>query len=110
MGFRKEFLEDLLIIELPENLVANNIKEFKKVVEPHLGTNPMIVLDFSQVGIVDSLGIGTILSILKQVKAQKGDLKLYNVDEDLVDLFRLMRLDRVFDIYDTRQEAIDASL
>ena len=110
MGFQKEFVGELLIVELPENLVANNIKEFKKVVEPHIDTNPMIVLDFSHVGIVDSLGIGTILSILKRVKAKKGDLKLYNVDEDLVDLFRLMRLDRVFDIYETRQEAIDASL
>ena len=110
MGFQKEFVGELLIVELPENLVANNIKEFKKVVEPHIDTNPMIVLDFSQVGIVDSLGIGTILSILKRVKAHKGDLKLYNVDEDLVDLFRLMRLDRVFDIYETRQEAIDASM
>ena len=110
MGFQKEFVGDLLIVELPENLVANNIKEFKKVVEPYIDTNPMIVLDFSNVGIVDSLGIGTILSILKRVKAQKGDLKLYNVDEDLVDLFRLMRLDRVFDIYETRQEAIDASM
>ena len=110
MGFQKEFVGDLLIVRLPENLVANNIKDFKQLVEPCIETNPMIVLDFTEVGIVDSLGIGTILSVLKQVKAQNGDLKLYNVDEDLVDLFRLMRLDRVFDIYETRQEAIDASM
>jgi len=108
MGFQTEFAEDVLIVELPENLVASNIKEFKQVMEPYIKTNPMIVFDFSQVGIVDSLGIGTILSILKQVKALKGDLKLYEVDEDLVNLFRLMRLDRVFDIYESRQEAIDA--
>lgn len=57
-----------------------------------------IVVDLQHVEMVDSFGVGIFISTQNSLQAQGGKLTVMNVSEDLLHLFRLMRLDKHFTI------------
>lgn len=57
-----------------------------------------ITIDFDAVSLVDSNGIGTLIAAHNQLKSGQGSLKLTNVSPDIAKMFKIMRLNRHFDI------------
>lgn len=86
-------------------LDANNAKEFKKDIAPILTNSKNIVLEMSEVKFVDSSGCGTLLSCLRQLKSENGELKLCGVHKTVRTLFELIRIHRIIEIFDTKEEA-----
>jgi anti-sigma B factor antagonist len=105
----KGFMEDndVLVIELREdNLDASNVREFKDAVQAVMHERTRVVLDMSGVKFVDSSGLGALISCLRQLNARRGDFKLCGMSTTVRALFELMRMHRVFNIHETRQEAV----
>lgn len=67
-----------------------------------------ILVNLEQVKHVDSSGLGSLLFGLRQAKAQNGTLKLVRPRPSVLNLIRIARLDRVFEIYDNEQSAIES--
>jgi anti-sigma B factor antagonist len=65
----------------------------------------LIVLDLSEVDFVDSSGLGAIVASLKMLGG-KGDLVISGASDKVMSLFKLTRMDRVFQIFATRDEAV----
>jgi anti-sigma B factor antagonist len=59
---------------------------------------PHVVVDLQHVEMVDSFGMGLFISAQNLLHAQGGKLTVMNVSEDLLRMFRLMRLDKHFAI------------
>jgi anti-sigma B factor antagonist len=98
---------DVAIVVLSgPNLDAGNEKDFKRDVRPVLESNAKVVFDMGRLRFVDSSGLGAILSCLRQVRAAGGDLKLCEMTKAVRTLFELVRMHRIFDIYNTRDEAV----
>ena len=57
---------------------------------------------------MDSSGCGAILSYLRQLNTVGGDLKLCCINKPVRALFQLVRMHRIFDILNTREEAVKA--
>lgn len=68
-----------------------------------------IVLDLSGIFFIDSSGLVAIVSILKMLNPS-GNLVICGMNEAVLDLFRLTRMNRVFQIFSSREEAVDALL
>ena len=66
------------------------------------------VLDMSGISMVDSAGLGLMLSIYATVRNQGGDLKLLNVGKHIKDLLRIMGLTHVFQMFEDEDVAIRA--
>jgi anti-sigma B factor antagonist len=66
--------------------------------------NTKIVLDLSGVDFVDSSGLGAIVTCLK-VLGRKGDLVISGVKNDVMTMFVLTRMDRVFQMFPTIADA-----
>jgi anti-sigma B factor antagonist len=64
-----------------------------------------IVLDLGGLRYIDSSGIGALVSWFKRVRDQQGDLKIANLGAQPREIFRLLRLDRAFEIYDSTEAA-----
>jgi len=64
-----------------------------------------VVLDLSAVELVDSTGLGGMLSLLKKMP-RGGNLVLFGCRPTIVELLKLTRLDRVFPIAATEREAL----
>ena len=58
-----------------------------------------LTLDFGEVLMVDSMGIGVVIAAFNSVQKAGGSLKLVNLSADVGSLFRTMRLDRHFEIH-----------
>ena len=70
-----------------------------------LDGNRRIVLDLGAVQFLDSTGLGSIVSSLKRLDGN-GVLVICNAGEMVMDVFRLTRMDRVFPIVRTLDDAL----
>jgi len=108
MLLNAESVEGITVVELPGRIVAVNNRAFDKDLAPLIKPNAKIILDLTQVNRLDSSGVGSIVACLKQVRTAGGDVKLCGLSMKIRALFEMVRLNRVFDIFNTRQEALDS--
>ncbi len=109
MNLLVEQFGDVAVVTLTsEQLDASNASDFKREMEPVLRDYTRVVLDLGRVQFVDSRGCGMILSCLKNLTERKGDLKICAVTPPVRTVFDLVRLHRICDILDTKQQAVAA--
>ncbi len=100
---------EVTLVEIPfENLDASNERAFKQEMAPVLEAEPKVALGLSGLQFVDSSGLGAILACLRRVNARGGDLKLYGMTRPVRALFELVRMHRVFEIYNSRDEVVES--
>jgi anti-sigma B factor antagonist len=93
-------------MELPETLNHVEGEKFVAELQPLLETHrPRIVLDCSQVQHMDSAGIETLLYCMQEAMKRDGDLKLAAVSPAAATIMELMRVDRLFEVFETAEEA-----
>lgn len=93
---------------LLKELDAGNVGEFKTDMGPILEANRKLVIDLGELQFVDSSGLGALLSCLRQMTAKSGDLKLCRMTKQVRATFELVRMHRIFEIFDTVDEAVAA--
>lgn len=65
-----------------------------------------IVLDFSKVSLVDSGGLGGLVSLLKATAAKNSNLLIFGLQKPVRVMFELTRMHKLFDIYNDLDECI----
>jgi anti-sigma B factor antagonist len=96
----------VIVMELPATLNHIEGQAFLMDVQPLLETDrPRIVFDCSQLQHVDSAGIELLLQCIEEAMKRDGDIKLAEVSPSLNAVLELMRVDRLFEIFDTVEEA-----
>lgn len=70
----------------------------------------VLIVDLSQVSYIDSAGLSALLLAERQQTAHGGDVRLVGVHENVKSLLRITQLDRIFPMYATVNEAIQADL
>ncbi|MDE3187903.1 MAG: STAS domain-containing protein [Acidobacteriota bacterium] len=109
MQIAVEKKDDVVVARIPvADLDAANSGEFKHDIAPILESGDKVVIDLSAVRFVDSSGLGAMLSCLRQMTAKGGDLKLSGMSKQVRATFELVRMHRIFDIFDTSEAAIAA--
>lgn len=56
----------------------------------------LVTLDLSSLRLIDSSGVGVLVSLFKRVRAAGGDVKIVGLKDQPLAIFKLLRLDRVF--------------
>ena len=67
-----------------------------------------VIVDFTKIDYIDSTGIGELVGYLGKFISQNRKLILVNPSERIQKLLKLAKLDAVFKIYGTEDEAISA--
>ncbi|MGJ7488445.1 STAS domain-containing protein [Variovorax sp. LT2P21] len=95
-----------LVIQLrEESLDASNVQVFKDEIQALLKHHTRVVFDLEGVRFIDSSGIGALLSCMRQMRQRQGEVRLCRLSATVIALFELMRLDRVFTLCTTCEEA-----
>lgn len=71
-----------------------------------INSNTRLIIDLKGVNYIDSSGFGCFLSIMKTARNNYGSLKFANAETRVKELFHILNLHTVFDIYDTLDESI----
>lgn len=99
----------VVVVAVDGQLIVGNRQELKqKVLDALDGGARKFVIDFSRTGYIDSSGLGVLVSLSKKIREQGGDLRLAGLNEDLQTLFELTKLDTLFAITKTPEEALAA--
>ena len=95
------------VVRVEGQLVVGNRGELKEYIQKLLDRGDRrFVLDFSGTGYIDSSGLGALVSLARKVREEGGDLRLSALNEDLRSLFELTKLDTLFTISETPDQAL----
>lgn len=97
----------VVVMQLPEQLNLENSENFLLeltcILESH---RPRIVLDCALVRSIDGAGVEMLLHCLEEAMKRDGDVKLCAVSREADVMLELMRVDRVFEVFATSDEAV----
>jgi anti-sigma B factor antagonist len=65
-----------------------------------------LALNLEGIRFIDSSGFGVFLSIMKTANSNHGQFKICNIRPEVMELFKLLQLHNVFDLYDTQEECV----
>ncbi len=104
----EQFNGTLLIQLKEEKLMAHVAADFRtEVAEIVAAGNHHLILDLSAVRVLDSGGLACLVTIKKMV-GKEGSLALCSLTERVERVFKLTRMDTVFDIFDDTELALAA--
>lgn len=92
-----------------ERIDAHNSGELKEYLLQMIesGKN-RIIIRLGNVRFIDSSGLGAFLSGNKHIAAKSGKLALVDIQKQVLSMFELTRLNRVFEIYANLDEAFSS--
>lgn len=106
----KHFIKDnILIVNLiGENLDTKAAPVLKAQVLDLVETTGInqVIFDLDHLQFVDSTGLSCLLSILRQLNQQEGELKLAQIAKPLRTMFELVSLHKIFETFNTTAEAL----
>ena len=109
MGFTQTTNKGIVLVRAEGQLIVGNRQELKNLVTERLEAGERrFVLDFSRTGYIDSSGLGALVTISKQVREQGGEMRLAGLNDDLRTLFELTKLDTLFAISNSAEQALSA--
>jgi len=92
---------------LAGRLDLNSSTKLKEEVKGYLNDGTIhLVLNLSEVDFINSSGLGTLVSILKDVRMMNGRMVLCNLAQYVQEIFEITQLSHIFDMYPTEQEAV----
>lgn len=66
---------------------------------------PRLLISFANVDHLSSAALGALITINNKVKEKTGELHLANIDPQIYEVFVITRLNKLFNIHDTTDEA-----
>lgn len=92
-----------------DNLDSSNGGLFRDAIKPYIEKYSSLLLDMGQLNFVDSSGLGTLLSTLRAMNSKNGQLRLFGMRRPVRALFELVRMHRIFQIFESQAEAAEDS-
>ena len=97
---------DVIVVYLKgQALDASNVQRFRSETTSLFDDGKNFVFIFQDLKFVDSSGIGALLSCLRRAHAAGGDVKLAELQPGVKQLFELVRMNRLFEIFETLEDA-----
>lgn len=108
MSFSTKVMKDITLIKIEAQRATVELAgEFKEELLKHIENgNIKVVVDMSQTDFLDSSFLGVLVTGLKRTSTKGGDLKIVGLQPPVHAMFELTRLCRIFDIFDTTEEAL----
>lgn len=78
----------------------------KLIEETYLHAGNVFILDLTEVNFIDSTGIGNLIRLSREIESGGKFLSLTGIGRNLRKVFNLSKIDNVFSVFNTAQEAI----
>jgi len=109
MEFDKREQGNITIISLTGRLDLSNGGKLKEEIKSLLTSEKLYIhLNMNNVEFVNSSGLGALVSIMKEVRLQKGRLTLSDLADYVQEIFDITQLSHIFEIFATEKEALSS--
>jgi anti-anti-sigma factor len=99
------------VVLYPDNYI-NDIEgeKLEELCDTFIGKGfTRVVVDFSETDLINSIGISILIGMIEKIKDKKGDIVFSGLKKVNHKVFDIVGLTRHIRIFDTEQQAIDAS-
>jgi anti-sigma B factor antagonist len=91
-----KILDEANIAEIGQNLTTLVVAKER----------PKLLLDFANVDHLSSAALGMLINVNNKVKHQNGQLRLANIKPQIMEVFEITKLNKLFKILPTRADAL----
>ena len=102
--------KDVRIVEFTNSKIIDelNIAEIGQTLTSIIdeAASPKLLLDFGQVDHLSSAALGMLINANGRIKSKNGQLRLANIKPQIYEVFQITKLNKLFYIHPTRQEAL----
>ncbi|MDH5720111.1 MAG: STAS domain-containing protein [Spirochaetia bacterium] len=104
----KDYTENgITVIEVPENIQKDQAELLEeKLFNIYNDKKKNIIIDLREINHICSSALGSIVSYKRLLKKEDGDIKLIVSSDELKQLFSITMLNKIFEMYDSKEEAI----
>ena len=98
----------IITLELSGQLDAHTAPIFERYLEERVRGKGMkhLVLDFSKLDYISSAGLGVLMGLIEEIRANGGDMRLASLPDKIYHVLDLLGFPVVFKIFKTREEAV----
>jgi anti-sigma B factor antagonist len=103
--------DDVLIVQFTSQKILSDVliaQIGRELLELADEANGKMVLDFQGVTFMSSAMIGKIVLLNKKCKANSTIVKLCNIAPSIMEVFEITRLNKVFSIFDSVDQALES--
>lgn len=103
----REIESGIWLLTLAGRLDALTAPELRPTIDNIVqGGRHHVVCDLHDLETIDSSGVGAIVSLFKRSRMKGGDVKIARLRGQPKEIFRLLRLDRAFELFDEVEPAV----
>lgn len=101
------WVDRTVVAEVVGDINAARVPVFQQAILSVLDKKPdRIIVNLSGVAYMDSAGLASLVKLLSRARKYEAELYLVGMNEMIRGLFEITRLDGVFEIRDTEEEAL----
>ena len=102
--------KEIRIVEFTNNRILDeaNIADIGSTLGALIeeGDNPRLLLDFNNVDHLSSAALGMLINANNKVRERSGQLRLTNIKPQILEVFVITKLNKLFRIFPSRAEAL----
>lgn len=109
MDIKTRKVSDVTIVDLSGKLDINSSLSLKECLNQALmDKRKKILINLADVDFINSSGLGILVSGLKMIREEDGELRFCNLQKYVRELFEISQLTKVFAISSTEDEALES--
>ena len=97
-----EFADRKILDELPITEIGEQLTKLVAGMD-----HVKVLLSFRNVEHLSSAALGMLITLIKRVGERNGTLKLSDISPQIYEVFKITRLNKLFDICDTAEQALN---
>jgi len=95
------------VVDIKGVLDINSVDDFENLLHKLFNQKQFkIILNMENLTYVSSAGIGVMVGLIRDVRKNRGDIKITNTPPDIYKVFDLLELPGIFHFLKTEQEAV----
>ena len=110
MEITSQHIDNVLVVRMEGRIDFSNNKEFEKALLPVLSAettkNSRVVFDLGGISYMSSAGLRVLMLAAKQLRPVNSEILMAGLQPLLREVFKISRLDMVFKVFDTVEEAL----
>lgn len=109
MEIAEQIIGEVTVLRLKGRLDSVSAIELKDRVKACVKKLPIrLVIDMADIDFVDSSGLGSLVACLRSVNKATGDLRIAGLQDRVRAVFELVRLNQIFEIFDSADAAANS--
>lgn len=108
MELQQKKVNNVPVVEVVGRLTADCADQYKQTLTDVIAQNNRIVVDLEKLEYIDSTGLGAMVFILQRNFDNGGDIKIAKLQGKARIVFDITKAYKIFDIFDTVEEAVAA--